>query len=405
MIDYTQQQQQAKELYLGSGYTQKQIANTVGVTEKTIYRWMKKEEWDGLKKQSFAAPAVMVNHLYSEVIELQNRIASREEGNRFPTHQEAEIIRKLITCIDKLGIAHSQDTNKQIFMNFATYMLKADNDFSKKLVEYAETYLWHYNNFGYKPYEFLHGVEVPVADPDLIKDAQEALGETAPGVVPPTPVPSAVKEDEPKTSFPAGNNQPTHGTSGNPVKQKKLKTWAKLGNEFPPALHDGKILWQGNGEVLDYNQHCYRKMTLEEAAEFRDLGFDVEWEENNTPEKLSEYQSMPTIGFKIGQDKPTSQSAETLTQQASIPPQLTNIPCPVPDTTRQVIARQQSEIEYIIPEELKNTWPHIPLLPGGVKWLGRGMVYDARLKRKREIRFGELDHFRSLGFDRHKLKY
>jgi len=102
-------------------------------------------------------------------------------------------------------------------------------------------------------------------------------------------VPSAVKEDEPKTSFPAGNNQPTHGTSGNPVKQKKLKTWAKLGNEFPPALHDGKILWQGNGEVLDYNQHCYRKMTLEEAAEFRDLGFENRTGQANLPIRRNPY--------------------------------------------------------------------------------------------------------------------
>ncbi|MDR3681878.1 MAG: helix-turn-helix domain-containing protein [Flavipsychrobacter sp.] len=404
MIDYTQQQQQAKELYTSSGYTQKQIANAVGVTEKTIYRWMKKEEWDGLKKQSFAAPAVMVNHLYSEVIELQNHIASREEGKRFPTHQESEIIRKLITCIDKLGIAHSQDTNKQIFMNFATYMLKSDNDFSKKLVDYAETYLWHYNNFGYKPYEFLHGVEVPVADPDLIKDVQEALGEKAPEVVTNTPAPSTVKEDE-KTNTPTNNCQPANSTSVKPAKHKKLKTWAKLGNEFPPSLHDGKILWQGNGEVLDYNQHCYRKMTIDEAEAFRDLGFDVEWEENNTPEKLREYQSLPTIGLKTGQDNPTSRSTETPTQKASTPPQPSNIPCPVPDTIRQLSAKPSSEIEHVIPEELKNTWPHIPLLPGGVKWLGRGMVYDAKLKRKREIQFGELDQLRKLGFDRHKLQY
>ncbi|MDR3679390.1 MAG: hypothetical protein P4L41_05440 [Flavipsychrobacter sp.] len=347
------QQQQAKELYFGTGRTQKEIAQAVGVDGKTIYRWIKQEAWDELKKATLAVPAVAVNHLYSQMVELQNHIASREEGNRFPTIQEAEITRKLINCIDKLGTANSLSTNIQVMMAFSNYMVNADNEFTKKLVSYASTYFKDQKKSGYKPYEFLYDAHLPEADTSVIAPIKEELDQ----------------DEENRPGAPA----------------KKLITWRELSTNPAPILKSGPM-WIGPNTVFDYKQKTSRNMTWDEAEELRKMGFDVEWEKNNPGS--AQTAPMPGSVFHQVSGIQSTAPAETIAQQASPAMQLQNSPCPPPGITGHCTGSNEG---YDIPEELKKCYPNIPLLPGGVKWLGRDMVYDPKLKRKREIKFGERD--------------
>src|SRR6202012_1464035 len=130
------QQPQARELYFGSGKTQKEIAQSVGVHEKTVYRWIKQDAWDQLKQASMAMPVIIADNMCNQLIALQNSIAEREEGKRIPTMQEAEIMRKLVNCITKLKDHPSLGQNIQMMMNFSLYVGTHDLDFNKKLMAY-----------------------------------------------------------------------------------------------------------------------------------------------------------------------------------------------------------------------------------------------------------------------------
>ncbi len=88
----------AHRLYSTEGKTQKEIAGIVGVSERTIYTWIHQHGWE----RSPYTPAVIEASIYRQVAELQNAIDAREPGNRFPTMQEAEVIRKLICSAEKL---------------------------------------------------------------------------------------------------------------------------------------------------------------------------------------------------------------------------------------------------------------------------------------------------------------
>ena len=59
------QHQQAREYYFSSSMTQKQIAHSVGVDEKTIYRWIRKESWDKLKLAAQTMPAIISDNFCS----------------------------------------------------------------------------------------------------------------------------------------------------------------------------------------------------------------------------------------------------------------------------------------------------------------------------------------------------
>jgi len=362
------QHQQAKDQYLNTNRTQKDIAGEVGISERTMYRWIKQEAWDDLKKATLAAPAVAVEHLYSQVAELNNSIASRPEGSRIPTLQEAEITRKLVNSIIKLGTAHSLGTQIQVMQAFTSHMVQADHDFTLKLTRYFTSYITgKAGRDRYKPYEFLCGVSDPGAYPTHIEILKNEK------------IQEQTERELDNASAP----------------QQHLATWRDIGADMPPRIKNGP-LWAGFGRVFDYNSSSFRAMTQEEALELRKLGFDAEWEKYHQPETgtAPEPTKMSGSQFSSAPDMPTDVLAQTVVPQASEDIQPKIIPLPPPDISGHT------------PSTITSTdHADVPLLPHNVRWLGKGYVYDPQLKRKREIKHGELDQLRCLGYTRIKLGY
>lgn len=81
----TERQQSARHLYLAGGKTQREIALEVGVSERTIYTWIHHFAWNKLKQATLQAPATIADNLSSQLVEMQNAIAAREPGKRYPT--------------------------------------------------------------------------------------------------------------------------------------------------------------------------------------------------------------------------------------------------------------------------------------------------------------------------------
>ncbi len=151
--------QQALHLYMTQNMSQKQIANEVGVSDRTLYTWIHQNAWDELKRAAYQAPAIIAQNFSSQLIEMQNHIAKREEGNRFPTPQEAEVMRKLVTCIDKMKKHPSLSMNMQVLETFKNYIRPIDQDFAIDLGNYTERFLSGKAVNGFAPHELEFGVE------------------------------------------------------------------------------------------------------------------------------------------------------------------------------------------------------------------------------------------------------
>ena len=96
----TDQKKQALDLYINQSFTQQQVADAVGVCVRTVHNWIKQHAWDRLRLATHQAPALIADNFSSQLVELQNNIAAREPGKRFPTTQEMEVMRKLTVCIN-----------------------------------------------------------------------------------------------------------------------------------------------------------------------------------------------------------------------------------------------------------------------------------------------------------------
>lgn len=86
-----QQQAHARNLYFQSDLTRAQLAQQVGVSEKTIYLWTKQGDWQRLRSGSRLMPSMLVEHFSAQVQELNEAIhharrASVTQHRRKPRH-------------------------------------------------------------------------------------------------------------------------------------------------------------------------------------------------------------------------------------------------------------------------------------------------------------------------------
>jgi len=155
-----EQKKQALELYINQNHTQQQIANALGICVRTVYNWIKQHAWDRLRLATHQAPALIADNFSSQLVELQNNIAAREPGKRYPTTQEMEIMRKLTVCI--------ANTKKTISLPQVTQMMRMFRGFvfdnrkkedAAKVADIIDAFLEARSRFGYAPYDLEFGVE------------------------------------------------------------------------------------------------------------------------------------------------------------------------------------------------------------------------------------------------------
>lgn len=96
--------QWAKSMYLHENRTQQEIAEAVGVSRQTIIRWAKADKWDELKVSMTMTREEQIKNLHRQLLEINRTISERdpEEGQRYATPREADIICKLTDAINKL---------------------------------------------------------------------------------------------------------------------------------------------------------------------------------------------------------------------------------------------------------------------------------------------------------------
>ena len=156
----TDQKKQALELYVNQSFTQQQVADAVGVCVRTIHNWIKQHAWDRLRLATHQAPALIADNFSSQLVELQNNIATREPGKRYPTTQEMEIMRKLTVCINNTKKTVSLPQVTQMMRMFRSFVFdNRSKEFASIVADVIDSFIEARSRFGYAPYELEFGVE------------------------------------------------------------------------------------------------------------------------------------------------------------------------------------------------------------------------------------------------------
>src|SRR4051812_30439041 len=105
--------QQAQLLYIAQGKSHAEIAQEVGVTERTVFNWVHQYAWDKLRVAAYQAPVPIADNLCSQIVELQTAISLRDYGQRFPTPQESLTMSRMISSLEKMKKYPSLSQNMQ----------------------------------------------------------------------------------------------------------------------------------------------------------------------------------------------------------------------------------------------------------------------------------------------------
>lgn len=169
----TPQQAQAYHLYFDGGKTQKEIAIEIGVTEKTMYNWVRHFSWHKMREATLAVPALIADNICKQVIAFQQSIAARPEGEQFPSPQEINMQCKLINCLDKMKKYPSKGQTIQAVNNFLHFIGDTDGELSRSLSDKFEQYMQQKATDGHQPWNIGYGPDPFVYAPPVENSSEE----------------------------------------------------------------------------------------------------------------------------------------------------------------------------------------------------------------------------------------
>jgi len=134
----------AKELFTRTNLNQKEIAEKVGVSEKTMGNWVNdpRDNWDQLKLSIITTKESELRRLYLQLKDLNGYIETREIGRRFPSPAEADTQSKLSSSIQKLETETNAGVTIDVFMNFNDFIRSSGNlEFAQAMGEWMDKYV------------------------------------------------------------------------------------------------------------------------------------------------------------------------------------------------------------------------------------------------------------------------
>lgn len=131
-----QAKEYAKTLYISENLHQKVIAERVGVTEKTLGRWINDGGWKNLKRSLITTKQNQISLLYDQLEHLNNEIANRE--SKVANSKEADVIIKLTGAIERLEVETSVGETVEVSKKLINLIQQEDLDLAKRVTSYCD---------------------------------------------------------------------------------------------------------------------------------------------------------------------------------------------------------------------------------------------------------------------------
>lgn len=120
-----EKRRQAKDLYCRNLLQQQEIAKLLKVTEKTIGRWKREDEWERGRAAYTTTKESELRRLYAQLAAINQEI---EEGKGFADTRQADVIAKLSSAIKTLENDAGVAATIEVAMQFLDWLKVRDID-------------------------------------------------------------------------------------------------------------------------------------------------------------------------------------------------------------------------------------------------------------------------------------
>ncbi|MCU7615654.1 DUF1804 family protein [Chryseobacterium sp. PBS4-4] len=151
-VSKVEQKEHARLLYVNEKITLKEVAERVKVTEKTVGKWCKEDNWDELRKSLLNTRENQLVHFYNQLDAINMDIANRPEillngkpiqrpQKNIPTSAEADVLIKTTSNIKSLeveiGLGEIVETGKKMI----TFIQQINLPDAKLFKNYFDEYI------------------------------------------------------------------------------------------------------------------------------------------------------------------------------------------------------------------------------------------------------------------------
>lgn len=124
------------------GYKQKEIALKLKVSETSVSKWAKEDNWKDKKTNILMSRDTRLSELYEELAEF-NRMIKAKTGYKVADSKEGDARRKLIKDIKELETKYNIAETIQIGKDFTSYVKDIDFDTGMTVLELFDGFINH----------------------------------------------------------------------------------------------------------------------------------------------------------------------------------------------------------------------------------------------------------------------
>lgn len=127
----------AKSLFITNQYTQKEIAELVGVSEKTVSKWKEQDGWESFKMSLLTTRENELRRLYKMLQKKNDEI----ELKLIVTPGDMDGVLKLTAAIKNLELETSIADKVEVGTSFINLVRKENADLAKQITKWFDIFL------------------------------------------------------------------------------------------------------------------------------------------------------------------------------------------------------------------------------------------------------------------------
>ncbi|WP_345369325.1 helix-turn-helix domain-containing protein [Algivirga pacifica] len=128
----------AERLFINDGESTQKIAEFMGVTERTIQRWVKEGDWQKRRELLLSAPHKIKEYLDKMILD-----SMKEDSDSGALAKKADAINKMVSAREKMGDKITANTVVSVFKEFNHFLIEIDNQFAAQLTKYEMQFVQH----------------------------------------------------------------------------------------------------------------------------------------------------------------------------------------------------------------------------------------------------------------------
>ncbi len=172
----TNEQDQARQLYMQTNLSKTGIGEMLGVNRKTIYQWSVDGDWEVLRTSARCMPSILAQKVYHLIGHFTDHLLQRDVAYQTVNKDDVNILSKLVTIVTKLKAGSTASENMETFTLLLEGLKLKDPFLAEEMQPHFETFVaskatMAHNSFlldGYQP-----DASKPFPEKDLMEKWQD----------------------------------------------------------------------------------------------------------------------------------------------------------------------------------------------------------------------------------------